>query len=92
MGAVNQSPYFAGIIAGSMLWVAYGWVTRLVKGNSRCHLSHDLHLPHRLWQRCQSIHTSTWLSQSPLVSVDTTSSEQSLLIRACVLGPRTTEN
>ncbi|KAF8438462.1 DHHC palmitoyltransferase-domain-containing protein [Boletus edulis BED1] len=30
-GTVNQSPYFAGVIAGSMLWVAYGWVTRLVK-------------------------------------------------------------
>ncbi|KAI6148094.1 hypothetical protein BKA82DRAFT_1002775 [Pisolithus tinctorius] len=27
---VNQSPYFAGIIAGSMTWVGYAWVTRLV--------------------------------------------------------------
>ncbi|KAH0833938.1 DHHC palmitoyltransferase-domain-containing protein [Lanmaoa asiatica] len=32
-GTVNQSPYFAGIIAASMLWVGYGWVTRLVRGN-----------------------------------------------------------
>lgn len=32
-GTVNQSPYFAGIIAASMLWVGYGWITRLVKGN-----------------------------------------------------------
>ena len=32
-GTVNQSPYFAGIIAASMLWVGYGWVTRLVGGN-----------------------------------------------------------
>ena len=31
-GTVNQSPYFAGIIAASMLWVGYGWVTRLVRG------------------------------------------------------------
>ncbi|KAG9311112.1 hypothetical protein JVU11DRAFT_9022 [Chiua virens] len=29
-GTVNQSPYFAGIIAASMLWVGYGWVSRLV--------------------------------------------------------------
>lgn len=27
---VNQSPYFAGIIAGSMMWVGYAWLTRLV--------------------------------------------------------------
>ncbi|KAG2117174.1 uncharacterized protein F5147DRAFT_604664 [Suillus discolor] len=31
VGTVNQSPYFAGIIAGSMLWVGYCWVTRLVQ-------------------------------------------------------------
>jgi len=28
--SVSQSPYFAGIIAGSMVWVTYCWVTRLV--------------------------------------------------------------
>ncbi|KAG2363595.1 hypothetical protein BDR07DRAFT_1460170 [Suillus spraguei] len=31
VGTVNQSPYFAGIIAGSMLWVGYCWITRLVQ-------------------------------------------------------------
>ncbi|KAI6013902.1 hypothetical protein EDC04DRAFT_2870714 [Pisolithus marmoratus] len=30
---VNQSPYFAGIIAGSMMWVGYAWLTRLVTSN-----------------------------------------------------------
>ncbi|KAH7882058.1 hypothetical protein F5I97DRAFT_398181 [Phlebopus sp. FC_14] len=30
-GTVNQSPYFAGIIAGSMLWVGYNWLTRLLR-------------------------------------------------------------
>jgi len=28
--SLQQSPYFAGIICASMVWVAYGWVTRLV--------------------------------------------------------------
>ncbi|KAL6303324.1 DHHC palmitoyltransferase-domain-containing protein [Sparassis latifolia] len=28
--SVTQSPYFAGIITGSVVWVAYCWVTRLV--------------------------------------------------------------
>jgi hypothetical protein len=28
--SVNQTPYFAGIICGSMVWVIYCWVTRLV--------------------------------------------------------------
>lgn len=27
---VNQSPYFAGIIFGSIIWVVFCWVTRLV--------------------------------------------------------------
>lgn len=31
VGTVNQSPYFAGIITASMLWVGYCWVTRLVQ-------------------------------------------------------------
>ncbi|KAL4077498.1 hypothetical protein J3A83DRAFT_4214067 [Scleroderma citrinum] len=31
VGTVNQSPYFAGIIAGSMIWVGYAWLTRLVR-------------------------------------------------------------
>ncbi|KIN97759.1 hypothetical protein M404DRAFT_31968 [Pisolithus tinctorius Marx 270] len=30
METVNQSPHFAGIIAGSMTWVGYAWLTRLV--------------------------------------------------------------
>ncbi|KIK98273.1 hypothetical protein PAXRUDRAFT_702258 [Paxillus rubicundulus Ve08.2h10] len=30
-GTVNQSPYFAGIIAASMLWVSYSWLTRLLR-------------------------------------------------------------
>ena len=29
--SVNQTPYFAGIISGSMLWVVFCWVTRLVR-------------------------------------------------------------
>ncbi|KAJ7270609.1 ankyrin repeat-containing domain protein [Mycena haematopus] len=28
--SVNTTPYFAGIIAGSVMWVCYCWVTRLV--------------------------------------------------------------
>ncbi|KAJ6626002.1 hypothetical protein B0H10DRAFT_569190 [Mycena sp. CBHHK59/15] len=28
--SVNQTPYFAGIICGSMVWVLYCWFTRLV--------------------------------------------------------------
>ncbi|TBU59994.1 DHHC palmitoyltransferase-domain-containing protein [Dichomitus squalens] len=28
--SVTQSPYFAGIITASMIWVAYAWVTRLM--------------------------------------------------------------
>ncbi|KAK2460369.1 hypothetical protein APHAL10511_007534 [Amanita phalloides] len=27
---LNQTPYFAGIIAGSIVWVLYGWITRLI--------------------------------------------------------------
>ncbi|KAF9555669.1 zf-DHHC-domain-containing protein [Agrocybe pediades] len=29
--SVNQTPYFAGIICGSILWVVFCWVTRLVQ-------------------------------------------------------------
>lgn len=29
--SVNQTPYFAGIICGSMIWVLFCWVTRLVQ-------------------------------------------------------------
>ncbi|PPR00301.1 hypothetical protein CVT24_004591 [Panaeolus cyanescens] len=29
--SVNQTPYFAGIISGSILWVVYCWITRLVQ-------------------------------------------------------------
>ncbi|KAI1787384.1 palmitoyltransferase AKR1 [Ganoderma leucocontextum] len=28
--SVTQSPYFAGIITGSMIWVTYAWITRLM--------------------------------------------------------------
>lgn len=28
--SVTQSPYFAGIITGSMIWVTYAWVSRLM--------------------------------------------------------------
>ena len=28
--SVNQTPYFAGIIFGSMIWVLFCWFTRLV--------------------------------------------------------------
>ena len=27
---VNQTPYFAGIIFGSIIWVVFCWVTRLI--------------------------------------------------------------
>lgn len=30
--SVSQTPYFAGIISASILWVLYCWVTRLVQG------------------------------------------------------------
>ncbi|KAJ7816680.1 hypothetical protein B0H14DRAFT_2844177 [Mycena olivaceomarginata] len=36
--SVNTTPYFAGIIAGSVVWVCYAWVTRLV-GREWCSLS-----------------------------------------------------
>jgi len=29
--SVSQTPYFAGIICGSILWVLYCWITRLVQ-------------------------------------------------------------
>jgi palmitoyltransferase ZDHHC13/17 len=32
--SVNQSPYFAGIIFGSMVWVIFCWATRLVHRTS----------------------------------------------------------
>jgi len=28
---VNQTPYFAGIIFGSIIWVVFCWVTRLIR-------------------------------------------------------------
>lgn len=28
--SVTASPYFAGIISASMVWVAYAWISRLV--------------------------------------------------------------
>ncbi|OBZ74694.1 Palmitoyltransferase AKR1 [Grifola frondosa] len=37
---VTQSPYFAGIIAGSMVWVAYAWATRLVRQTQSHPFSH----------------------------------------------------
>lgn len=27
---LNQTPYFSGIIAGSIVWVLYSWITRLI--------------------------------------------------------------
>ena len=30
--SVSQTPYFAGIITGSLIWVVYCWVTRLLPG------------------------------------------------------------
>lgn len=30
--SLAQSPYFAGIICGSMIWVLYSWITRLLPG------------------------------------------------------------
>ena len=41
-GTANQSPYFAGVIAASMLWVGYGWVTRLVRDNIMISPSHQV--------------------------------------------------
>ncbi|KZT21327.1 hypothetical protein NEOLEDRAFT_1073718 [Neolentinus lepideus HHB14362 ss-1] len=37
---VAQSPYFAGIITGSMLWVGYCWITRLVHQTSSHAIAH----------------------------------------------------
>ena len=40
--SVTQSPYFAGIIAASMVWVLYAWITRLThrkRSNLLCLLS-----------------------------------------------------
>lgn len=90
-GTVNQSPYFAGIIAASMLWVGYGWATRLVRGTPSS-LSVDLALSHRVWQKRLSIRSSTWLLHLSLVCVHTTSSEQLPLIRVHVLGQQMTES
>jgi palmitoyltransferase len=28
--SVNQTPYFSGIISGSLLWVVFCWITRLL--------------------------------------------------------------
>ncbi|CAA7262320.1 unnamed protein product [Cyclocybe aegerita] len=40
--SVNQTPYFAGIISGSILWVLYSWFTRLVQQTQDHALSHFL--------------------------------------------------
>ncbi|KAF4568281.1 palmitoyltransferase akr1 [Pleurotus pulmonarius] len=43
--SVQQTPYFAGIIAGSMIWVLYCWVTRLLnqtESHAFTHLSFGL--------------------------------------------------
>lgn len=31
---LTHSPYFSGIILGSMFWIGYSWFTRLVQGTS----------------------------------------------------------
>ncbi|KAH9932845.1 palmitoyltransferase AKR1 [Amylocystis lapponica] len=38
--SVTQSPYFAGIITASMVWVAYGWISRLVHQTQSHAFSH----------------------------------------------------
>ncbi|KAG2005590.1 ankyrin repeat domain-containing protein 50 [Coprinopsis cinerea AmutBmut pab1-1] len=38
--SVNTTPYFAGIITASMVWVAYCWVTRLVQQPQSHSLAH----------------------------------------------------
>ncbi|THV03552.1 palmitoyltransferase AKR1 [Dendrothele bispora CBS 962.96] len=35
--SVNQTPYFAGIIFGSILWVLFSWFTRLVQHDDGTH-------------------------------------------------------
>ncbi|THH12426.1 hypothetical protein EW146_g7710 [Bondarzewia mesenterica] len=42
--SVTASPYFAGIIFGSMVWVAYAWVTRLLQRLYRLHTHANLGL------------------------------------------------
>lgn len=32
--SVTQSPYFSGIITGSMVWVTYAWLSRLINRES----------------------------------------------------------
>ncbi|KAF7369783.1 Palmitoyltransferase [Mycena venus] len=44
--SVNTTPYFAGIIAGSVVWVCYAWVSRLV-GQTQSHA-----LAHLLFALC----------------------------------------
>ncbi|KAJ8474337.1 hypothetical protein ONZ45_g15983 [Pleurotus djamor] len=38
--SVQQTPYFAGIIAGSIIWVAYCWISRLVHQTESHALAH----------------------------------------------------
>ncbi|KIP06556.1 hypothetical protein PHLGIDRAFT_452373 [Phlebiopsis gigantea 11061_1 CR5-6] len=38
--SVTASPYFAGIICGSMIWVAYAWISRLVHQTQSHAFSH----------------------------------------------------
>jgi len=40
--SVNQTPYFAGIICGSIVWVLFCWVTRLVQQTQYHSLAHLL--------------------------------------------------
>lgn len=47
--SVTTSPYFSGIIFGSMVWVAFAWVSRLLQRGSRflyrgSHVTRLLHL------------------------------------------------
>ena len=71
--SVTQSPYFAGIITASMIWVTYAWATRLMNRTSGCiHLSEgDLTVGSQKRSRMRSL-ISPLLSLS--VSVPTTSS------------------
>ncbi|KAF9529899.1 DHHC palmitoyltransferase-domain-containing protein [Crepidotus variabilis] len=38
--SVNQTPYFAGIICGSMIWVLFCWISRLVQFTQDHHVAH----------------------------------------------------
>jgi palmitoyltransferase ZDHHC13/17 len=90
---VNQSPYFAGIIMGSIVWVVYCWVTRLVNRTlAKPPFFFALASDAELDQRRNHTLSPTSSLRFPLGCAHTTSSAPSHSTQEHVLNPQTTPN